>query len=91
MMTLSRLIEQLMEIQEQYGEDMEVRLAEQPRWAFEYSLQEEIGVAKVDGDRVIYLAECSQLRYLPHAARVAVGWADQCDDDEDEEDEEDED
>lgn len=82
MMTLSSLIEALTDIQNQYGEDMEVRLASQPRWAFEYSLQEEIGVAKIKSERVIYLAESAQLRYLPPAAAVAVGWAEPKDDDE---------
>jgi hypothetical protein len=82
-MTLSSLIEQLTDIQSRYGEELEVRLASQPRWAFEYSLQEEIGVAKIKGERVIYLAEGTQLRYLPQAVAVAVGWAEPKDDDED--------
>ena len=83
-MTLSSLIEALTDIQNQYGEEMEVRLASQPRWAFEYSIQEEIGVAKVKGERVVYLAENTQLGYLPHAAAIAVGWAEPNDDDEEE-------
>lgn len=85
-MTLSSLIEALTDIQNQYGEEMEVRLASQPRWAFEYSIQEEIGVAKVKGERVVYLAENTQLGYLPHAAAIAVGWAEPKEGDEEEDD-----
>jgi len=89
MITVSQLIQQLTEVEESYG-DIEVRLAEQPRWAFEYSIQEELGVAKVKGEMIAYLAEGSQLNYLPHSASVAVGWSepDERDEDPEEEDEE---
>jgi hypothetical protein len=87
MITVSELIRQLTDIEEEHG-DIEVRLAEQPRWAFEYSIQEDMGVAKVKGEMIAYLAEGAQLDYLPHVAAVAVGWSEEREDEDEEEDEE---
>lgn len=39
-MTLSDLINALEELRELHGEDVEVRLAQQPSWPFEYGLSE---------------------------------------------------
>jgi hypothetical protein len=51
----------------------EVRLAHQPRWALEYSVA---AATQVDTDAgpVAYLAEGSQLGYLPGEAATAIGW-----------------
>lgn len=87
MITVSELIRQLTDIEETHG-DIEVRLAEQPRWAFEYSIQEDLGVAKVKGEMITYLAEGTQLNYLPHAAAVAVGWSEEREDEGDEDEDE---
>ena len=47
-MTLSELIEQLEDLQTGLGDDVdpEVRLAHQPRWAFEYEISGEVLVGK---------------------------------------------
>lgn len=66
--------------------DVEVRVAHQPSWAFEYSLDEgpDLDVVQVTdtrydgspGDEInaIYFAEGSQIGYLPSAAREMIGW-----------------
>jgi hypothetical protein len=73
MITISQLIEYLQDVQHEVGEDAEVRVAHQPQWAFEYSLDDRVGVA----DGVVYLAEGTQVGYLPHKASVAVGWSEE--------------
>jgi hypothetical protein len=89
MMTLRDLIDELTDLADTHGDDSEIRLAQQPRWAFEYSLQRDTPVAvvkiKEDGRKrfVAYIAEGSQLGYLPYAAAVAIGWAASRDDDDD--------
>ncbi len=62
-----------------------MRFAHQPRWAFEYSISD---VVEVELDRddngeyhngrgvpeVVYIAEGTQLGYLPGAASEVLGW-----------------
>ena len=70
-MTVSELIEELNYL----NQDAEVRLACQPRWAFEYSIASVVGVT-LDGDEeVVYLGEGSQLGYLPGEASEELGWS----------------
>jgi hypothetical protein len=84
---IGELLEVLQELVDEHGPETEIRLAHQPQWAFEYSLDPDLGVVENDdGSTVIYLAEGQQLGYLPHTAAVAVGWAEAREDDEDEED-----
>jgi hypothetical protein len=78
---LRNLIDQLEDLAAEFGDDAEVRLAQQPRWAFEYSLGEIAGVQArpASGRReatpaCIYLAEGSQLGYLPTRAATALDW-----------------
>jgi hypothetical protein len=90
MLTIRELIEQLEEAAQEHGDDIEVRLAQQPRWAFEYSIG---GVAvadpESDGDDeedeqpedpsepaevVCYIGEGSQIGYLSGCAARALGW-----------------
>jgi hypothetical protein len=92
-MTLRELIDELSDLADTHGDDTEIRLAHQPRWAFEYSIQRDTPVAAVtvrndDGERqtVIYIAEGAQLGYLPQSAAVAVGWSEEREDDEDNDD-----
>jgi hypothetical protein len=69
-MTVAELAETLTDL----DPEAEVRLAHQPRWAFEYSLA---AVEQVDTEAagpVVYLAEGSQLGYLPGEAAEALGW-----------------
>lgn len=89
--TLDALIEQLTDLRDELGTgDVEVRLAQQPRWAFEYSIGEVeateavlVGDPDEDGEPateadarppVVYIAEGSQLGYLPAQAAEALGW-----------------
>lgn len=84
-MTAQDLIEELnYAIERNGGEDVEVLLAQQPKWAFEYSIDQAVFVAEEDeesdDDRTppknikVYLSEGSQLGYLnPNAARE-LGW-----------------
>lgn len=92
------LIDMLEEVAEAHGDDIEVRLAIQPRWAFEHSI-DQVGIvpASKAGRRskdaqpaVCYIAEGSQLGYLPGPAAVAVGWSEKDDDDNDEDGDDDE-
>lgn len=68
-MTVGELIEYL----EDFDPEAEVRLAEQPQWAFEYSVGEVAGIETQDG-QVVYVGEGTQLAYLPGAAQQALGW-----------------
>jgi hypothetical protein len=94
-MNVRELIEQLTDLADEYGDDVDVRMANQPRWAFEYSIADVQAVVLTSSKRerlqgaepkqaVIYLAEGSQLGYLPGAASVALGWSDADDVDDDE-------
>jgi hypothetical protein len=87
--TLRELIDELQDYATEHGDDIEVRLAQQPRWAFEYAIgalavvrtddeEEDDDDAPVDtsddAEPILYIGEGSQLGYLPgHAAR-ALGW-----------------
>lgn len=87
-MKLRELIEQLQKMESEHGGDVDVRLAHQPSWPFEYSISEvEAGVpgyddededeespAKDDRETVIYIGEGRQLGYLPGSAARALGW-----------------
>lgn len=92
-MTVEELLNELSEL----PRCAEVRIASQPNWPFEYSIQGiymvELGdsnddeesapnpnVSSSDEDEasdepiLIFLAEGSQLGYLPRNARRAIGW-----------------
>jgi heme oxygenase len=62
--------QELIEILEGMDPDAEVRFASQPSWPFEYSIS---AAAEVDG--VLYLAEGTQLGYLPGEVAEQIGWA----------------
>jgi hypothetical protein len=84
-MTVSELIDLLSD----YPENAEVRLAHQPHWPFEYSVQAVAGAEEmweleawngVAGDEaedeapnIVYIAEGTQLGYLPGFARAVWG------------------
>jgi hypothetical protein len=74
-MTLRDLLDELEDIAADHGDHIDVRLAHQPRWPFEYSLTDIAAVETRDGDAVVYLGEGTQLGYLPQQAAVALGWA----------------
>ena len=69
-MTLNDLIHELQSYANELGSDTPVRLAQQPGWAFEYSIDR---VEATEG--AVWIGEGTQLGYLPNAAAVALGWA----------------
>lgn len=66
-MTVGELIEMLQD----FDEEAEVRLAEQPSWPFEYSIG---GVIYDDAKEVVMIAEGSQLGYLSGHVAEGLGW-----------------
>jgi len=94
-MTLQDLIDQLQDLADDCdAQSTEVRLAIQPRWAFEHSIStvEIVGPTvsekkrNPDAPSVIYIAEGNQIGYLPTAAGVALGWSEDPGDDDDDDD-----
>ena len=82
-MTLRDLIDRLTDVADEYGDDVEVRLAIQPSWPFEHSIRDVEVVDPADYDEaadenddpvVVYIAEGRQLGYLPGVASRALGW-----------------
>lgn len=65
---------------EDYDEDTPVRFAHQPSWPFEYTIADVVTTdAAVEGEPaepVVWLAEGTQVGYLPGHAAEALGWAD---------------
>ena len=68
-LTLGMLIEML----EDYDIDTPVRLAMQPAYPMEYTINDAIEV-EVDGTPIVYLSEQSQIGYLPEEAQDALNW-----------------
>jgi hypothetical protein len=70
-------VEELMDRLSEMPPEAEVRIAEQPQWAFEYSIESfnPVVVAR-DGDNneVVYIGEGSQLGYLPGSVAEELGW-----------------
>jgi len=68
-------------------DDVEVRLAFQPHWPFEYSIDSgpDILVVEVQNDayerfdKIIYLPEGFQIGYLPDIAAKSLGWREDLD------------
>jgi hypothetical protein len=88
-MTIKELIDTLTEMVESgTPDDTEVRLAQQPRWAFEYEIGRvtEVNLNEPDPDDdeeadgtdedryVVYIGEGSQLGYLSGIAARELGW-----------------
>ena len=85
-MTAQELIEELEYAIERKGnQDVEVLIAQQPSWPFEYTIEQAVMVAdEVDedeeDDRVppknmkVYLGEGSQIGYLNENASRELGW-----------------
>jgi len=62
-------------------DDTEIRMAQQPQWAFEYDLRSAINVVETKcpygGEKpvkTVYLEEGTQLGYLPDNVRDEIGW-----------------
>jgi hypothetical protein len=79
-MTARDLIEELeYAISINGNEDVEVRMAQQPKWAFEYSIDEAVTIEVDDEDadeksKIVYLGEGTQLGYLNEDASRELGW-----------------
>ncbi|MBN3756094.1 glycosyltransferase family 1 protein [Paraburkholderia sp. Tr-20389] len=80
---------EMRELIEGLDDSVEVRLAMQPRWAFEYSIGNAVIVGPASlppghepeededvqpEENVVYLAEGSQLGYLPGYVSREIGW-----------------
>ncbi len=83
-------VEELMDRLSEMPPEAEVRLAHQPSWPFEYSVDGWNPVVAVEsggddgegpragsgqGETVVYLVEGTQLGYLPGDAAEACGWS----------------
>ena len=67
----------LIEFLEDCNPDAEVRLAMQPRWPFEYSIDGfSLMESETDDGPVVYLPEGQQLNYLPGNVQEDLGWCD---------------
>jgi len=76
-MTATQLIEELeWAIERNQGDDVEVRTAQSPKWAFEYTIDAAVTVKneKEDGKVFVYLSEGSQLGYLNEEVSEELGW-----------------
>jgi hypothetical protein len=81
-MTVGELKQHLYELTEagQINEDTEIRMAQQPRWAFEYatgygiatSNHDEAGAPEVA--KALYLEEGHQIGYLPEGVAQQLEW-----------------
>lgn len=70
-MNATDLIEMLQEL-DPYTE---IRIAHQPNYPFELSIETMVTLGQGD-NQIAYLGEGSQLGYLSQEAAVALGWAD---------------
>lgn len=78
MITIRELRDLLDDLANDGHEDTEVRIAHQPHYPFEYSIDDAPDgprIPKIKGVPIFYLAEGRQIGYLPSKAAVAVGWA----------------
>jgi hypothetical protein len=92
------LINELETLAEEFGDEAEVRLAHQPRWALEYAIGEVVGAAPVRARRTprrreeqaacIWIGEGAQLGYLGERGARALGWSNEPEPEDDEDDDE---
>ena len=71
-MTVGELKQHLYELSEsgQINEDTEIRMAQQPRWAFEYATGLRVATSK----DALYLEEGHQIGYLPEEIANQLEW-----------------
>jgi hypothetical protein len=68
---------ELKELLDGLDDDVDVRLAMQPSWPFEYSIGTPVIIGNPeneDGESVLYLPEERQTRYLPKEVCDELGW-----------------
>ena len=77
-MTVGELKQHLYELSEdgRIDEDTEIRMAQQPRWAFEYAFGDNVAVASPEKGQapILYLEEGYQVDYLNEEAARELGW-----------------
>lgn len=82
-MTVGELREELNYMVEdgELTDDVEIRMAQQPAWAFEYDLKSAINIVETEDPyggakpiKTVYLEEGTQLGYLPDNVRDEIGW-----------------
>ena len=81
-MTVGELKQHLYELSESgiINEDTEVRMAQQPRWAFEYATSSGIATSNYaeagapEVAEALYLEEGYQIGYLPEGVAEQLGW-----------------
>ena len=80
-MTAQELIEELEYAIERNGnQDVEVLIAQQPSWPFEYTIDQAVMVERAEstqddnGKVTVYLGEGSQIGYLNENASRELGW-----------------
>ena len=80
---MTMTVGELRNILECLDDDVEVRIAEQPRWAFEYTINNayEVEVNRATEDNpdaisveILYIVEGTQIGYLPQEVAEQIGW-----------------
>lgn len=87
-MNIREFIEELESIAESEGDEIEVRLAFQPEWPFEYNVRsiefvenpassedEDDEIDNEENRGVVYIVEAGQIGYLPSGAAREIGWS----------------
>ena len=64
----------LIELLQQLNPDTEIRIASQPKWPFEYTIDDLREVRLEEGEEVAYIVEGTQIGYLPEEASEELGW-----------------
>lgn len=69
-------VEELKGILDGYPDDTIVRFAHQPSWPLEYTISDRVVLVEGDdaGPDFLYLAEESQIGYLPGTVASELGW-----------------
>lgn len=70
-MTIGQLIDYLSD----FDSNIEVRIASQPNWPFEYAISNVVSVYNDESSKeVAYIGEGRQIGYLPSEAKEELGW-----------------
>ena len=67
---------ELLEILKDYPEEMEVKLAQQPKWPFQYSVGRIVDANDADDNETcLFIAEGEQEDYLGDDAAARLAWS----------------
>ena len=67
-------VSELKELLDDMPDEAEVRLAHQPRYPLEYTVDQIVLSEDEAGDQVVYIGEGVQVGYLPGVAALELGW-----------------